>query len=78
LAVLIDLALDAGDTGGDVGRLAGPLMMVVFCLSMITFLARPSTTLRPLGPSVTLTASAKRSTLRSMRSRASVEFDFPG
>src|SRR6267154_531042 len=32
-----------------------------------------STTLRPLGPSVTLTALARMSTPRSMRSRASVE-----
>ena len=32
-----------------------------------------STTLRPLGPSVTLTALARISTPRSMRSRASVE-----
>ena len=32
-----------------------------------------STTLRPLGPSVTLTALARMSTPRSMRSRASCE-----
>src|SRR3982751_6806801 len=32
-----------------------------------------STTLRPLGPSVTFTALARMSTPRSMRSRASVE-----
>src|SRR5262245_64779584 len=32
-----------------------------------------STTLRPLGPSVTLTALARMSTPRSMRSRASTE-----
>ncbi len=32
-----------------------------------------STTLRPLGPNVTLTALARMSTPRSMRSRASAE-----